>query len=125
MVYAWCPVVDVAIFFALYSYRRYALIVHGMLGMAVGLFALITGFSILSNTGIIYSDSTINTDIEITKLSRHYTIGIICLSLIIVTILLGFFSRLFNILGFSSRKIIGVRIIHKIIGYIIAILCKI
>jgi hypothetical protein len=52
MKYLWTIVIDFAIFFALYKYRRYSIYVHIAIGLFVALTTLIVSIPILMEEGI-------------------------------------------------------------------------
>ena len=115
MSYLWGPVMNVAIFLAMYSYRTYTIILHGFISLLVGIFSLAVSLTILSNTG--FPPST-------AKLYNHVNIGFTAMLCIIVQLLLGLALNLFNVFDFSSGLLLKLGYAHRIFGYLMVILAK-
>jgi hypothetical protein len=49
----WCPIIDIAIILSFYTYRRYAVIIHGIVGSFICLFSVITSLAIIGKTGML------------------------------------------------------------------------
>jgi hypothetical protein len=120
----WGPIINIAIFVVLYSYRRYTFILHALIGLFACLYTLATAIPILMTTGVVTSDNTLNED-EGYTLYVHYMIGITCLSIIIASTLLGMATRILNVYSAPTNAILSIRLAHKVMGYITATLCKI
>lgn len=124
MAYIWGPGINIAIILALYSYRRYASILHGMMGAGACLFTLATVFPMLEITGVVASDNNITQDVDGYTLYVHYMIGITCIAIILASTLLGLASRLLILFSAPTNVILLIKFCHKIMGYLTAILCK-
>ena len=120
MAFLWGPVINLSIILAVYSYRQYAIILHGLISFFVGLFSLIISLAILATTGMI----DMIPDDPGNVLYNHYRVGLAAMLCIIAQILLGIMIRLFNICQFRSIVILRIRMVHKVSGYLMVILCK-
>jgi hypothetical protein len=121
----WSPIVDITILMAFYSYRRYAIIVHGVSGLTLSLFTVITGFSILDNNGGISVSPTKIDKYSLTVMNRHFLLGVVSLSFILWLMVLGICARVLNILQIKSIIVIYFKKIHMVFGYIGLIISKI
>jgi hypothetical protein len=81
---------------ALYSYRRYPPIIHALAGMFACIYTLATTLPILLTTGIVSSTNTIAIHESGWILYIHYLGGITCLSMILISTILGIMTRIFN-----------------------------
>jgi hypothetical protein len=119
MPYLWTVVIDVAIFFAIYKFKPYAVYVHALLGLFVGLTTLFTALPILINEGIpVEEDESYE--------QRHFIIGLVAIILILLQLLLGILSKVLQIISWSHPYLIYFsNIIHKYLGYGLIILCKV
>jgi cytochrome b561 len=124
MAILWGPAANVAIFMALYSYRRYPFFIHALFGLFACIFTLSTSIPMLMTTGIVPADSTIDEDFPGSVLNSHYLVGITCLVVITLETLLGIVTRVVNIAGGKSSTILLIKKIHQIFGFMILILCK-
>lgn len=115
MAYLWGPVMNVAIFLAIYAYRPYAIILHGSIALLVGIYSLAVSLTILYNTG--FPPPT-------AKLYNHFNIGFAAMLCIIVQLLLGLALKLFNVFDFSSALLLKLAYAHRIFGYLMVLLCK-
>jgi len=93
----WGPGINVAIFMALYSYRRYPPIIHALAGIFACIYTLATTIPILFTTGIVSSTNTIAINESGFILYIHYLGGIACLSMILISTILGVMTRIFNL----------------------------
>ena len=115
MAYLWGPVINVAIFLALYSYRPYAILLHGLITLFVGVFSLAISLTILYNAGFPQPTA---------KLYNHFNIGFAAMLCIILQLLMGMALKLINVFDFSSALILKLSYAHKIFGYLMVLLCK-
>ena len=115
MAYLWGPVMNVAIFFAIYSYRTYAIIIHGVISLFVGIFSLAVSLSILYTSGFPPSTG---------EFYNHFNVGFTAMLCIIVQLLMGLALKLFNVFDFNSNLLLKLRYAHRIFGYLMVILCK-
>ena len=115
MAYLWGPVMNVAIFFAIYSYRTYAIIIHGLLSLFVGIFSLAISLTILYSSGFLPSTG---------EFYNHFNVGFAAILCIIFQLLMGLALKLLNVFEFSSNLVLKLRYTHRIFGYLMVILCK-
>ncbi len=114
----WGPGINLAIFLVLYSYRKYYIYLHVLYGLFAATFSLATAIPILLTTGIVTSEEAGP------KLHLHYLVGIASISVISLQAILGIATRVINICNFSTNLLIKVKYTHKVIGYMVSILCK-
>ena len=115
MHYLWGPTMNLSIILSLYSYRKYANILHGLLSFTISIFTLVISLSILRYYGWPKSSS---------KLSPHFIIGFTAMMAIMVTIVFSLSMKLLIILKGSSRWILRMRVMHKICGYLTVLIAK-
>jgi len=124
MVAIWGPGINVAIFLVLYSYRRYAFILHALAGLFACIYTLAVTIPIITTTGIVSSNTTLDTRYSSYTIYLHYIIGTIGLFLIAIAGLLGIICRMANVCGASSNSILALKKIHLVAGYLAAWMCK-
>jgi hypothetical protein len=122
----WSPIINIAILLAFYSYRRYAIIIHGLLGTAISLYSIITSLAILGETGLIDTNfpNISLSEYDPDAIVRHYLIGLVCVAFIALVMISGFGARMVNILQGSPGSIILIKDTHRISGLIVALICK-
>lgn len=114
--YMFSFVLDIAIFFALYQYRRYAIIVHAVIAALCVLTALITTLSLVIKLQIPSEDS----------LQSHAIMGVVVLILIMMQLTVGMISKVLQCISHNaSCGIFLLNRVHKINGYILALLGKV
>ena len=119
MPYLWTIIIDISIFFALFKLKAFNIYIHAAIALFVSLSTLITSFPTLVNRGIPAKENKYYTQ-------RHYIIGVIILSLIIVEVVLGAISKIMQLIRYSHPyPIYCMNILHKYLGYGLTILCKI
>jgi len=121
----WIPAADVAILLVMYSYRKLWVWVHGAFFLLATIYTLSTALPILFSTGIIPADSKISYKYPTNILNLHYLVGIACLSSITFVTLLGITTKLMNVFQVGSKILLVTKKMHKIMGYIIVVLCKV
>lgn len=113
--YFWGPVMNFSIILALYSYRKYANILHGLLSLAISIFSLVISLNILVHYGWPKSTS---------KLSPHFIIGFTAMMSILLTIAFSLTMKLLIICKSSSVWILRLRLMHKVMGYLTMMVAK-
>ena len=116
MLIFWGPVVDVAIFLALYTYRKWWAYIHGIIGLMISILSLASSLPILVSAGMVGKSNEYYT---------HFIIGLVCMILIGLQAILGVTLRVVNICQGSSNTILTIRRIHQILGYTMTTLCKV
>ena len=69
----WGPIINIGIFLAMYSYRKWWGYVHALIGLFACIFSLASTLPVLIKTGIITDSSTLGT---------HYMVGVACMVVI-------------------------------------------
>lgn len=124
MAVIWGPGINVAILCAIYSYRMIWPALHGLLTLFACLFSLSTALPILVYTGILPSSTTIDPTTRGSAIHNHEMVGIACMAVISAQMLLGLTTKLCNIWGIPTMRILMLRKVHMIFGYTMVILCK-
>ena len=109
--------IDIGIFFAIYQYRKYSVFFHAIVSTACMLVTLVTSLQIL-----------VPSSIPAEKYWRTHTIiGIVITIAIAVQIVCGIIARALPCLRnrSSSYTIYIIARIHKTLGYLLVILCKV
>jgi hypothetical protein len=122
MAYIWGPCMNIAVQLAMYRYRVWWIVLHGITGTFAFIFTVATSITILANTGLISKKSAFID--EYSNLYLHYRIGIACLVIITIQFLLGLATLLMQFCQAKSLFIVNVKKLHTIFGYIIVILIK-
>lgn len=113
----WGPVINFSIILAMYSYRRYAMILHAFISTFVTIFSLIISLEILVFIGGF-----------VPKTNKHYDhecIGFTAMLLVMIQVILGILMKVFNCFNFSSNLIHKLSIAHRLLGYALTVLCKV
>jgi peptidoglycan/LPS O-acetylase OafA/YrhL len=114
--YLFTFVIDIAIFFALYQYRRYAIVVHAVIATLCVLTALITALPLLIKLQIPSEGSP----------QTHAIIGLVVLILILIQLTAGLISKALQCISHNaSYGIFLLNRVHRINGYILALLGKV
>ena len=114
MLYGWTIVADIIIILAFYEYRKYAKIIHAVVGTAIVVTTLVTSLPSLIKNGFK------------TKHLTHYIIGVVIYGMMGLQLLLGvlkFLMVFFNKGNPSAAYVM--KVVHKWFGYVLLILCKV
>lgn len=122
MAFIWGPGINVAIFLAMYNYRKWWGFLHAMAGAFAFIFTLSTGLSILATSGMIPDDSPYLDSYPV--LNTHYKIGITCLIVLSIQFALGLTAKIMQFSQGRSITIINLKKTHTISGYLVIILVK-
>ena len=121
----WIPGANIAIILIIYAYRKYWVWLHMAFFAIATIITLASSFPILSHTGLIPSDSTVDyDDYSASTLRTHYILGIVACSLVALVSLLGGLTKLLNVFNAKSNAILYVRRIHTWSGYAAVLACK-
>ncbi len=113
--FLWGPIMNLVLFFSFYAYRPYAILIHSISGFLIGVFTMSISFPILIQQGFpLFED----------PLFKHFTIGSIIMLMITLTLIFGILLRVMNVYNFTSSKIVKMKLIHKVIGYLTLLLAK-
>jgi hypothetical protein len=125
MAVTWGPGINLAIIAALYSYRKYYTYAHVIYGFFITIYSIGTALPILLTTGILSNNQGKGKDlISGSTIYAHYIVGISSLSVVLLQALLGIGANIMNYNNFSSASIIVIKYIHRVFGYLVAILFK-
>lgn len=114
MLYGWTVLVDIIILLAFYEYRKYTKIIHTVLGLGLIATTVITSMPSLVKNGIS------------AKRFQHYLMGVIIYGVMGLQLLLGVIKFGFIYLNKgNSFAIYVIKIIHKYLGYALAITAKV
>jgi hypothetical protein len=109
-------VLDVGIYFALYQYRRYAILVHACICAICTVTVVSTSLTMLIQGKFPSDEST----------QKHVIIGIIITVAILIQISCGIVSRILQCMSnHSSNGIFLLNRVHRVLGFSLALLCKI
>lgn len=124
MPFLWGPIFNVSIFLIRYYYGKLTLLIHVLIGLLAIIYTLSTSIPIAQTAPI---DSLAVQYYQLYKsadLPSHYRVGVACFFLISGEVILGILTRIFNTRHARSLIILRMKRIHKILGYIVVILCK-
>lgn len=121
----WIPCADLAIILVMYSYRKLWVWVHGAFFLLATIYTIATALPILLSYGIIPADSKIKYKYPTNLINLHFIVGIACLSSITFVTLLGITTKLLTLFQAKSKILLIIKKIHKIMGYLIVVLCKV
>jgi hypothetical protein len=116
MPYLWTIAINFIIFFALYNYRKYAILIHMVGGLGIAITSFILSLPILFQTDFPDTVSVART---------HYIIGTTIMILILIQAVLGILGKLLNVFKIASLHIYRINKIHLFLGYTLALLCKV
>lgn len=122
MAYVWGPGINFVILLAMYRYRIWWVLLHGLGGAFACLFTLSTSIPILMKTGMI-SDGSFFLKYH-PRLVYHYKIGIAVFVIVSLQFLLGLISLIMQFAQARSLFIINIKKAHTIFGFLIIILIK-
>lgn len=116
MPYLWTIAINFVIFFALYKYRKYAIIIHIFGGLGIAITSFILSLPLLFQTDF---PSTVS------AARSHYIIGTTIMILILIEVLLGITAKVLNFFQTISFYIYWINKTHLVVGYTLALLCKV
>ena len=124
MAVIWGPGINVSILLVLYSYRKYYIYIHSIFGFFLAVFTIATSLPILLTTGILSTPQRGDVSVSGSTIYAHYIVGIISFSSVLLVAVFGIATNVMNIMKAPSIYIIIFKNVHRIIGYVIAILAK-
>lgn len=114
----WGLVINIGIFLALYRNRKLAILGHSLIGLAATVATISSSLMILSDMSIPVKN------LGKKDVRGHMIFGIALLGLLFIQALLGIFGRLLNCCGVGSIPIYYINKTHRVLGWILVILCK-
>lgn len=123
MPYLWGPVINVSIFIVRHFYGKLALLFHILVGLISVIFTFASSIPI-NRSADVDSMSVKYLETYVNNITIHYRIGIACIFILGFEVIIGVSNRIMNMIGGRSILIIRLKKLHKLLGYIILILCK-
>jgi hypothetical protein len=125
MALIWGPGINFSICLALYSYRKYYIYIHSIFGLFLAIFTISTSLPILLTTGILSTPQRGGeASVSGSTIYAHYIVGIVSFSSVLLVAIFGIATNVMNIMKAPSIYIIIFKNVHRIVGYLIAILAK-
>jgi hypothetical protein len=121
----WGPGINVSILLVLYSYRKYYIYIHSLFGLFITIFTISTALPILLTTGILSTPQRGGeVSVSGSTIYAHYIVGITSMASVLLVAIFGIATNLMNVFQAPSIYIIISKNVHRILGYLIAILAK-
>jgi hypothetical protein len=124
MPWLWGPAASVAVFLAFFTFRKISIWLHGLFFLFATIMTLVTSIPILTFAGIVPANSTKQYKYPTNILNAHMIIGITCFSVVGLVTILGITTQILKFFNGRSRLLILLKKMHKILGYLILLLCK-
>jgi hypothetical protein len=115
LMYFWTVGINLAIFMALYKYRRYTMFLHFLGSLGVAATTIVYSLPLILERAIPAGNSPLRT---------HMIIGVAILSLIFLEVVLGCLCKVVNIFRVPSVLLHYMNKTHLVAGYSLALLCK-